>query len=73
MLVEAFTRTGFTGGLNWYRGWILTGSLTEGLADANVAVPAFFAYGERDCDMEGFSGMDPLAMMRNRVPTTTSR
>lgn len=68
VLVEAFTRTGFTGGLNWYRALDLNWELTERLADANVSVPAFFAYGERDCDMEGFSGMDPIGMMRQRVP-----
>jgi pimeloyl-ACP methyl ester carboxylesterase len=25
-------------------------------------------YGERDCDMEGFSGFDPIAAMRAKVP-----
>jgi pimeloyl-ACP methyl ester carboxylesterase len=68
VLVAAFRRTGFTGGLNWYRALDLNWELTEGLAGADVTVPAFFAYGERDCDMEGFSGMDPIGMMGQRVP-----
>ncbi len=67
-LTGEFTRTGFSGGLNWYRALDLNWEATEPLADARVTVPAFFAYGERDCDMEGFSGMDPLAMMREKVP-----
>jgi pimeloyl-ACP methyl ester carboxylesterase len=68
VIADEFARTGFTGGLNWYRALDLNWELTEGLADAVVTVPAFFIYGERDCDMEGFSGMDPIAAMRARVP-----
>jgi pimeloyl-ACP methyl ester carboxylesterase len=68
VFASEFSRTGFTGGLNWYRALDLNWELTEPLAEANVEVPAFFMYGERDCDMEGFSGMDPIGMMRSRVP-----
>ncbi len=68
VFASEFTRTGFTGGLNWYRALDLNWEATEAFADAKVEVPAFFMYGERDCDMEGFSGMDPIAMMRSRVP-----
>ena len=68
VFVSEFSRTGFTGGLNWYRALDLNWELTEPYADAQVTVPAFFIYGERDCDMEGFSGMDPLGTMRSRVP-----
>jgi pimeloyl-ACP methyl ester carboxylesterase len=67
-LASEFARTGFTGGLNWYRALDLNWEKTEQFAEASVEVPVFFIYGERDCDMEGFSGMDPLAMMRTRVP-----
>jgi pimeloyl-ACP methyl ester carboxylesterase len=67
-LARPFEQTGFTGGLNWYRAIDRNWELTEPFADANVEVPAFFIYGERDCDMEGFSGMDPLGAMRARVP-----
>ena len=68
VLATEFSRTGFTGGLNWYRALDLNWELTEPFADAKVEVPAFFIYGERDCDMEGFSGADPLGSMRSRVP-----
>ncbi|MFB7716367.1 alpha/beta fold hydrolase [Nocardia sp. NPDC056100] len=67
-LVADFERTGFTGGLNWYRNLDRNWELTEAFADAKVSVPAFFLYGEKDPDMEGFSGRDPLATMRAGVP-----
>ncbi|HEX4863134.1 MAG TPA: alpha/beta hydrolase [Acidimicrobiales bacterium] len=68
VLASEFARTGFTGGLNWYRALDLNWELTEEFADARVEVPAFFLYGERDCDMEGFSGADPVGVMKSRVP-----
>lgn len=68
VFAEEFTRTGFTGGLNWYRALDLNWELTEPFNDANVEVPVFFLYGERDCDMEGFSGSDPIGTMKSRVP-----
>ncbi|WP_067564564.1 alpha/beta fold hydrolase [Nocardia acidivorans] len=67
-LVADFERTGFTGGLNWYRNLDRNWELTEAYAGAKVSVPAFFLYGEKDPDMEGFSGRDPLATMRAGVP-----
>lgn len=67
-LVADFERTGFTGGLNWYRNLDRNWELTAAYADAKVEVPAFFLYGEHDPDMEGFSGRDPLATMRAAVP-----
>lgn len=67
-LAAEFGRTGFTGGLNWYRALDLNWELTEAYHSANVEVPTFFAYGERDCDLEGFSGPDPIGTMKSRVP-----
>ena len=46
--VEAFKRTGFTGGLNWYRNMDRNWELTERWADAKVQQPAFFLTGELD-------------------------
>ncbi|MFE2955422.1 alpha/beta fold hydrolase [Nocardia tengchongensis] len=66
-LVADFERTGFTGGLNWYRNLDRNWELTEAYADAKVEVPAYFLYGENDPDMEGFSGRDPLATLRANV------
>lgn len=67
-LAADFERSGFTGGLNWYRAIDRNWELTEAFAEAVPAVPVYFAYGEKDPDMEGFSGRDPLATMRAALP-----
>lgn len=72
VLAADFERTGFTGGLSWYRALDVNWELTESIHNAPVEVPAFFLYGERDCDMEGFSGPDPIGMMRALVPDLRS-
>jgi pimeloyl-ACP methyl ester carboxylesterase len=46
--VEAFERTGFTGGLNWYRNIDRNWELMAPVAERRVAQPAFFLTGERD-------------------------
>ncbi|OJF84307.1 alpha/beta fold hydrolase [Nocardia seriolae] len=66
-LVADFERTGFTGGLNWYRNLDRNWDLTAAYADAEIEVPTYFLYGENDPDMEGFSGRDPLATLRANV------
>lgn len=66
--VTEFTRTGFTGGLNWYRAIDLRWAQSEALGSAPVQVPAFFLAGEKDVDIAGFSGRDPLDRMRSLVP-----
>jgi pimeloyl-ACP methyl ester carboxylesterase len=46
--VEAFERTGFTGGLNWYRNIDRNWELTAAVAERRVEQPALFVTGERD-------------------------
>jgi pimeloyl-ACP methyl ester carboxylesterase len=46
--VEAFERTGFTGGLNWYRNMDRNWELTASVAERRVEQPAMFLTGERD-------------------------
>jgi pimeloyl-ACP methyl ester carboxylesterase len=46
--VEAFERTGFTGGLNWYRNIDRNWELTAAVAERRVQQPALFLTGERD-------------------------
>jgi pimeloyl-ACP methyl ester carboxylesterase len=43
-----FRRTGFTGGLNWYRNVDRNWELTAGIADRAVDIPTMFLAGERD-------------------------
>lgn len=46
--VAEFTRTGFTGGLNWYRNMDRNWRITEHVADAKVEVPSLFIGGSQD-------------------------
>jgi pimeloyl-ACP methyl ester carboxylesterase len=46
--VNAFERTGFTGGLNWYRNIDRNWELTEPVAEQRVEQPAMFLTGELD-------------------------
>jgi pimeloyl-ACP methyl ester carboxylesterase len=45
---EVFAKTGFTGGLNWYRNFDRNWELTPEYADARVTVPGLFIGGQRD-------------------------
>ncbi|CAJ1579135.1 alpha/beta hydrolase [[Mycobacterium] wendilense] len=46
--VEAFTRTGFTGALNWYRNYDRNWAATEHLTDVRITAPALFVGGTED-------------------------
>ena len=60
---SVFSRTGFTGGLNWYRNFDRNWRLTPELAGARVEVPALFIAGAGDPVL----GMAPLDPMRRWV------
>jgi pimeloyl-ACP methyl ester carboxylesterase len=47
VFVDTFTRTGFTGGINWYRNWTRNWQRTEGL-DYMVRAPALMIMAEND-------------------------
>jgi pimeloyl-ACP methyl ester carboxylesterase len=57
--VTEFTRTGFSGGLNWYRNIDRNWELLAPLAGARVSVPALYIAGDRDL-VVSFPGMDQL-------------
>jgi pimeloyl-ACP methyl ester carboxylesterase len=46
--VDEFSRTGFTGGINWYRNFDRNWETTPQLADARVQVPSAFVTGAGD-------------------------
>jgi pimeloyl-ACP methyl ester carboxylesterase len=48
LYVQTFSRTGFRGGLNWYRAFDVNWELDEGLEGAALDLPALFVAGERD-------------------------
>ena len=54
-----FARTGFRGGLNWYRNIDRNWELLAPFTGANVRVPALYVAGERDL-VVAFRGMDQL-------------
>jgi pimeloyl-ACP methyl ester carboxylesterase len=57
--VSEFTRTGFRGGLNWYRNIDLNWELMAPMAGAKVTVPALYIAGDRDLVL-AFRGMDQI-------------
>lgn len=62
-----FTRTGFTGGLNWYRAEDLVWSQNEHLHDRPIGVPVTFIAGSADPVLE-MLGRDPMTAMADLVP-----
>jgi len=46
--ISEFSRTGFTGGLNWYRNFDRNWETTAELADARISVPSLFMAGTAD-------------------------
>jgi pimeloyl-ACP methyl ester carboxylesterase len=57
--VSEFARTGFRGGLNWYRNIDRNWELLAPFAGAQVKVPALYVAGDRDL-VVSFRGMDQL-------------
>ena len=65
---DEFARTGFTGGLNWYRNIDRNWELLAPFAGARVMVPALYIAGDRDL-VVAFPGMDKLIPnLANFVP-----
>lgn len=58
--VDAYSRSGFTGGLNWYRAMDLSWEYRKSYAGRKNPVPFYFIGSERDADLEGWHGADPL-------------
>ena len=56
---DEFARTGFSGGLNWYRNIDRSWELLAPFAGARVMVPALYVAGDRDLVVR-FPGMDQL-------------
>jgi len=66
--VHEFERTGFRGGLNWYRNIDRNWELLAPFEGAKVTVPALYMVGDRDLIM-AFPGMDRvIANLANNVP-----
>jgi pimeloyl-ACP methyl ester carboxylesterase len=55
LYVCTFSRTGFTGGLNWYRAIDRNWEVTAGVEDKTIDVPALFMIGSRDSTINWMS------------------
>ena len=61
VFVDTFTKTGFTGGINWYRNWTRNWRRAEGL-DHHVRVPSLMIMAENDAVLppSAADGMEKL-------------
>lgn len=66
--VSQFERTGFRGGLNYYRNIGRNWALTEHLAGASIGVPTLFIAGSQDLVIGGATRADLEAIMADTVP-----
>lgn len=66
--VSEYSRSGFTGGLNWYRSMDIKWQQRRPFEGVQSSVPAYFLGSEHDVDLEGFHGEDPIALMRGIFP-----
>ncbi|QBJ96143.1 alpha/beta hydrolase [Rhodococcus sp. ABRD24] len=65
--VQEFARTGFTGGLNWYRADDYVWEQNEDLHDRPITLPTTFIAGAKDPVLE-MMGRDPFETMASMVP-----
>jgi pimeloyl-ACP methyl ester carboxylesterase len=68
VFVEEYTRTGFRGGLNWYRNIDRNWELTAPWEGARIEQPALFIAGTRDPVIAGKRGETAIEAMHKAVP-----
>jgi pimeloyl-ACP methyl ester carboxylesterase len=61
--IAEFTRTGFTGGINWYRNFDRNWETTAHIAEAHVTIPSVFVTGSAD----PVNLMSPAAVMEGHA------
>lgn len=66
--VRAYQRTGFRGGLSWYRNLSRNWALQAPFQDAKIAQPALFIAGARDTIIQGRRGAAAIENMKAAVP-----
>ena len=66
--VSEYSQSGFTGGLNWYRAMDIKWQQRKPFEGVQSQVPAWFIGSERDVDLEGFHGEDPIGLKRAIIP-----
>jgi pimeloyl-ACP methyl ester carboxylesterase len=73
MFAAAYRRTGFRGGLNWYRNIDRNWELTAPFAGAIIRQPALFIAGTRDAVITGSLGQRALDELESVVPNLTGK
>jgi pimeloyl-ACP methyl ester carboxylesterase len=68
VFVDEYQRTGFRGGLNWYRNLDRNWELTAPWQDAVISQPALFIAGTRDPVIAGKRGAAAVESMKHAVP-----
>ena len=68
VFAEAYGRSGFRGGLNWYRNIDRNWALTAAWAGAKVQQPALFIAGSRDAVITSAIGKPGLDQLESNVP-----
>lgn len=64
--VADYARSGFTGGLNWYRAMDLRWAQRQPLYGTPNPVPFYFIGSENDTDLEAFHGDDPIGKIKQQ-------
>lgn len=64
--VADYARSGFTGGLNWYRSMDLRWEQRQRFYGTPNPVPFYFIGSENDTDLEAFHGDDPLGKIKQQ-------
>ena len=64
--VSEYARSGFTGGLNWYRAMDMRWAQRKQFENIPNPVPFYFIGSEHDTDLEAFHGVDPLGKLRDQ-------
>ena len=67
-MIAEYARTGFRGGLNWYRNIDRNWELTAAWHDARIEQPALFIAGTRDPVIAGKRGEIAIEQMKQAVP-----
>jgi pimeloyl-ACP methyl ester carboxylesterase len=70
---EAYRKSGFRGGLNWYRNIDRNWELTAPWQDAQIRQPSLFIAGSRDSVITGLIGAKRIADMERVLPGLTGK
>jgi pimeloyl-ACP methyl ester carboxylesterase len=70
---EAYKKSGFRGGLNWYRNLDRNWELTAAWQGAQIRQPSLFIAGSRDSVITGLIGAKRIAGMERVLPNLRQR